>query len=106
MTPEEEYEAYCEAAEAECWVESQQKDLVVQRFRRICFVSKSRGRNRRRTQPQIVEIVLIQDTWEPRQPRWYSEQKFPWDVKASSEVLPEVQPENREAELIRRINRL
>ena len=85
-----------ERSEWRAWQESGDDfvdDATADRFKRKHFVSTSRGRSkgigrkplseaRRRT--HLAEVTLLADVWEPGRPqRWYTEQKFPFDTKAT-----------------------
>jgi hypothetical protein len=80
MSDEAEYQAYCFQAEAEAAAEVRANDPVCRRFRCICFVSKSKGRRRRRWK----EVELVHDRYRGT---YTSYDRYPFDAVAS-EVLP------------------
>jgi len=80
VTNDEYQEALSEAEEdilPDLW------DPIQDRFTYVCFVSRSKGRHRKRS--KLVEVELISDRYESGN-RWYTYNKFPWDTK-SSEAL-------------------
>ena len=93
--------SYEQQVEDELYQELLQQDPIYQRFIYVNFVSKSKGRGRKRKHWEEVE--LIADLDEPnRPPRYYSSKKFPWDTKAT-EALPDVAKDLAENKLMRRI---
>ncbi len=70
--------------------------MVDERLKSVSFVSKSKGRGRKRRDWR--EVTLIHDTKEPG--RWRDYGKFPFDTVAT-EVLPEM-GDGLEAEAILR----
>ncbi len=74
------------AVEAE--VKATDNRLIDQRLKKVHFVSKSKGRGRKRKQWE--EVLLINDSDDRRGPdRWTSYKKFSFDTVAT-EVLPHI----------------
>jgi hypothetical protein len=97
---ESEFEAYWAAVEAEVAEELRLQDPVRQRFRYVCFVSKSKGRGRKRR--NWVEVELVSES---NGKRWTSFDKVPWDCKAT-EVFPNQDPREVERMLMDQVRRL
>lgn len=88
-----EYEAKA-IEEVEAEVRAAEWYLPFKRLKKVHFVSKSKGRGRKRK--HLEEVLLIHDTDKPG--KWTSYQKFPFDVVAT-EVLPHI-PDGLLAEAI------
>ena len=86
---------YYQELEASVETELRLQDPVAQRLKLIYFVSKSKGRGRKRKHWE--EISLVQDKWNGK---CTSLDNYPFDVYAS-EILPGVL--DAEAELRRRL---
>lgn len=89
---------YYKALEAEIEAELKAQDPVHQRFKIVRFVSKSKGRGRRRRNP--VEVELIHDMHNFG--RYNSISKFQFDGIAT-EVLPMIHKADVEQEFRRRL---
>lgn len=66
--------------EAEMLAEVETHDFINGRFTYVIFVSRSKGKNRKR--PHITEVELISDKQESAR-RFYSWHRFPFDTKGS-----------------------
>ncbi len=92
-----EYLAFCEAELAEIEAEMRAADPVRDRYELVSFVSKSKGRGRKRAKWQ--EVYLVNDKHAKRCTLW---NKYPFDVYAS-EMIPGMAKDDVEQELQRRI---
>ncbi len=66
--------------EAEMLAEVETHDFINGRFTYVTFVSKSKGKNKKRS--HITEVELISDKQESAR-RFYSWNRFPFDTKGS-----------------------
>lgn len=82
MIAEQSVTDYYAQVEAEVEAETHTSDPICSRYRYITFVSKSKGRGRKRRHWE--EIELVHDTYAHIITSWH---KYPFDVYAT-EVLP------------------
>lgn len=94
-----EYYRQCESeAERECLL----SDPVYQRFRYVCFVSRSKGRGRKRKHWQEVE--LVRDCWNGVNYREFA--RYPWD-RIASEMYPQAADDiEAEKRLVNRVREI